>query len=108
MVFAYSLMDFLSSAGVPQREKDVCDYEIFLEKPTASRAASIQIEAQRIAEPWTKDYIWQDQSFSLKINDGGIPSNALYAAILTQQITVYLALLPSEIVSRTNGLSCGS
>lgn len=46
-------------------EKDVCSYTIYAAHPSAATAQKIMTRAYTIAEPWIKDYIWQDQSFSL-------------------------------------------
>ena len=56
-------MDFIP--GLESLEKDVCEYRIYLQEPSARRAELIRQAAQAIADPWTRDYIWQEESFNL-------------------------------------------
>lgn len=56
--------------GASKREKDVCQYYIYIERPSRQRAEQVEREIERIASPWTGDYIWQDESFAVKIDSG--------------------------------------
>lgn len=50
--------------------KDVCHYYIYLKDASATRAAEVQAALTDIHEPWTRDYIWQDEDFAVTINPG--------------------------------------
>lgn len=49
-------------------EKDVCEYHIYSQEPSAYRAQEILQTSSNIIRLWNKDYIWQDQSFKLQVN----------------------------------------
>ncbi|ORY87809.1 SGT1 protein-domain-containing protein [Protomyces lactucae-debilis] len=47
------------------KPKDICYYKIFLENPSAQAAQSVLNACYEIARPWTSDYIWQNEPFSI-------------------------------------------
>ncbi|CCG80740.1 putative Regulatory factor Sgt1 [Taphrina deformans PYCC 5710] len=55
--------------GTQQAEKDICSYHIYVKEPSLATAQEVESLIREIHNPWTVDYIWQVESFSIAIND---------------------------------------